>query len=166
MLIQALHSKRKENPKYATVMEILQDWNNLRNGETIYDTPAVAIFDTWWKQIMIDRLETPFGSYRFPDFSPGMSSDHASMFLHVLKGRRGSVKPHFDYLSGRTRNEAILSALDKSLVTLEQQFGWDMSRWRTPVIRTTYSKDGVGTVPGHIFMNRGTYCQVVEIKRG
>jgi acyl-homoserine lactone acylase PvdQ len=72
-----------------------------------------------------------------------------------------------DYLDGETAEQAVTSALIDALDALELQYtSLDPADWLQEIAEIVWSPIGVGTVPNTIWMNRGTYNQIVHLGPG
>jgi hypothetical protein len=72
-----------------------------------------------------------------------------------------------DYLGGQTADEALTATLVSALDSLQTRFGTaDPSDWHQPVANIVWSPLGIGRVPNTIWMNRGTYNQIVHLGKG
>ena len=144
------------------VTELLANWDWLQvdgDGDGYYDSPAVALFNTWWQtmsdQIFLDDL----GGALQPNVVGNLAyrmlvSDPALPLLH-------------DYLGGQTVDQAFTEALIAALDQLTAQYGSsDVADWLQPVAMIHWSPLGAGTVPDTIWMNRGTYNQIAHLGKG
>jgi penicillin amidase len=144
------------------VIAALEDWNcylNDENEDGFYDDPGLTIFNKWYDEIYTvvlgDELIEEVKDYTH------------SLLLHIFQGKNSKLKLRYkNYLDGFSRNIAIITALENTLVLLENQYGTDnISQWLTPVEIKHFSEIGALTSPEMPSMNRGTYNQIAEMPR-
>jgi penicillin amidase len=140
------------------IVDLLAHWDLLQldldqNGQ--YDSPAVAVFNTWWlvfvDRVYADDLGGAFDlvltgnlTYRMLDPDPALPLRH-------------------DYLGGETAGEALTASLIDTLNALTANYGSpDPANWLQPIAEIVWQPLGVGTVPNTIWMNRGTYNQITH----
>jgi penicillin amidase len=144
------------------VVDLLGAWDWLQvdvDGNGAYDSPAVAIFNTWWL-VFADRV---------------FADDLGGVFDLVLTGNLAhrlidddpALPLLHDYLSGETVGEALTGALVDAMDMLTLQYASPASAdWLQPIAEIVWQPLGVGTVPNTIWMNRGTYNQIVHLGPG
>lgn len=72
-----------------------------------------------------------------------------------------------DYLGAETVTDALTGALVDALDMLTTQYGSaDPANWLQPAAMIHWSPIGAGSVPDTIWMNRGTYNQIVHLGMG
>ena len=72
-----------------------------------------------------------------------------------------------DYLDGESLSDAVTGALVTALDGLAAEYGSaDPADWLQPIEYIEWSPLGIGTVPDTIWMNRGTYNQIVSLGSG
>jgi acyl-homoserine lactone acylase PvdQ len=70
----------------------------------------------------------------------------------------------YDYLSGATVEEAVTSSLIAALDQLSVEYGSaDPADWLQPISTIGWDPIGAVGVPDTIWMNRGTYNQIVRL---
>lgn len=145
------------------ITRILGSWAGLQvdaNADGFYDGPAGAIWNAWW-QAMSDRV--------FADDTAGLIDRFVIANLnHRLLARTGAALPLIhDYLDGETVEEAVTGALVTAVDQLTATYGSPHpTDWRQPISVIEWEPLGAGTVPDTIWMNRGTYNQLVELGVG
>ena len=141
---------------------LLEDWNWLQtddNGDGMYDSPAVAVFNTWW-QIMTDSV---FKDDLGAAFQPNVVAN----LVHRTAVPNPAIPLLHDYLNGQTADDVLTATLVSALDTLETRFGSpNPADWHQPVAKIVWTPLGVGGVPNTIWMNRGTYNQIVHLGMG
>ena len=144
------------------VTTLLSSWDWLQvdsDGDGKYDSPAVAIFNAWWKTMSDEIFADDLGGALQPNVVGNLAyrmlaSNPALPLLH-------------DYLGGESVDQAFTKALIDALDQLTVQYGSsDMAGWLQPVALIHWSPLGLGTVPDTIWMNRGTYNQIVHLGKG
>jgi len=143
------------------VMGMLASWDLLQldlDQSGSYDSPAVAIFNTWY--------ETLVGQV----FADELGTRYERNWAANLAGRMlipGIVPLFHDYLGGQSVGDAVTGALIDALDSLTGSYGSsDMSTWLHPAAMTKWSPIGAVGVPDTPWMNRGTYNQITHIGRG
>ncbi len=148
--------------RLAGAVAMLAAWDRLQtdeDGNGLYDSPAVAVFNAWW-QVWANRV---------------FADDLGGVFEQVLSGnltyRLLADDPALpllhDYLGGETAEEALTASLIDTLDALTVQYGTaDPAGWLQPIAEIVWAPLGVGTVPNTLWMNRGTYNQIVHLGKG
>jgi penicillin amidase len=144
------------------VVSLLDAWDWLQtddDGDGFYDSPAVAVFNTWW-QILTD------GVFK-DDLGTAFQPNVVANLVHRVVVANPAVPLLHDYLGGQTADEALTATLVSALDSLQTRFGSaDPSDWHQPVANIVWSPLGIGRVPNTIWMNRGTYNQIVHLGKG
>jgi penicillin amidase len=151
------------DPRLPAVVRELRRWNWLQTDadqDGRYDQPSVAIFNTWWPTL-VDQV---FGD-EFPDgFDPNVLGN---LVARLLGAKPGSLPLAHDYLDGRSLNAAVTGALRAALDQLAGRYGPDPVGWLQPVARISWEALPLTPqVPDTIWMNRGTYNQIVRLGPG
>jgi penicillin amidase len=150
------------DPRIPGIVNMLESWNLLQedtNQDGFYDNTAVTIFNTWYPtfiiNVFLDELNGWYDTYLVGNMTYRLLEDDPALpLLH-------------DYLGGVTIQDAITSAMISSLDALTAQYGSpDPSTWLQPIDMTYWWPVGIGTVPDTIYMNRGTYNQIVHTGPG
>jgi penicillin amidase len=144
------------------IVDLLAAWDWLQDdvdGDGFYDSPAVAVFNTWYlafaDRVFVDDLGGTFElvisgnlTFRLLDDDPALP------LLH-------------DYLSGETVEQALTGALIDTLNWLTVQYGSaDPADWLQPIAEIVWEPLGAGSVPNTLWMNRGTYNQITHLGPG
>jgi penicillin G amidase len=143
---------------------LLSNWDWLQlddNGDGVYDSPAVVLFNTWWR-IMTEQI--------FRD-ELGTSLFHENIVANMayrLVVPNPAIPLQRDYLGvGVQVEEAVTASLIAALDRLQARFGSaDPADWRQGVAQIVWTPLGIGRVPNTIWMNRGTYNQLVHLGKG
>jgi penicillin amidase len=144
------------------VTGLLSSWDWLQvdgDMDGYYDSPAVALFNTWWQTMSAQIFADDLGDTLQPNVVGNLAyrmlvSDPALPLQH-------------DYLGGPTVEQAFTNALIDSLDQLTVQYGSpEIADWLQPVAQIYWSPLGAGSVPNTIWMNRGTYNQIVHLGKG
>ena len=144
------------------VVALLEDWNwlqtdNDRDGR--YDSAAVAVFNTWW-QILTDS------AFR-DDLGASFQANVVANLVHRTVVTNPAVPLLHDYLGGQTADAVLTATLVSALDTLAARFGSpDPATWLQPIANIVWTPIGIGRVPNTIWMNRGTYNQIVHLGMG
>jgi acyl-homoserine lactone acylase PvdQ len=157
------HVDASADPRLPAVVRQLRGWNWLQTDadhDGRYDQPSVAIFNTWWPTL-VDQV---FGD-EFPDgFDPNVLGN---LVGRLLDAKPGSLPLAHDYLDGRGLNAAVTGALRAALDRLAGRYGPDPAGWLQPVARISWEALPLTPqVPDTIWMNRGTYNQLVHLGPG
>lgn len=145
------------------VLGILGSWDRLkldlapRDGR--YDSPAVAIFNTWWAEFIQRVFADEFG-----DSLDG--SVAANMAARLLIP--GLVPLNYPgYLGGEPAASAVTGALIAALDGLMAEYGSaDPATWLAEATMQTWRRIGAAPVPDTPHMNRGTYNQITRLEKG
>jgi penicillin amidase len=147
------------DPRLAEVVANLSAWNLMQvdaNDDGFYDDPNGTIFNAWWFALSSGVFDEV--------------ADLTDIFVlgnlvdRLLLGDEASLPLQYDYLGGSTVEAAVTNALIAALDQLAVEFGTaDMSGWRQPISTISWEPIGAVGVPDTIWMNRGTYNQIVHL---
>lgn len=147
------------DPRLPGVVAELSAWNLMQvdaDGDGFYDDPNGAIFNAWWFAL---------SSAVFDEVA-----DLTDIFVlgnlvdRLLRGEEAALPLQYDYLGGVTVEVAVTNALIAALDQLSVDYGSsDPAHWRQPISTITWEPIGAVGVPDTIWMNRGTYNQIVHL---
>ena len=155
------HVNKKADSRLSDILELLSDWDGMQIDlapmDDFYDSPAVAVFNTWWptmtKRIFDDELGPVLQD--LPNVVGNM--------VYRLLDDDPALPLAYDYLNGETAEDALTGALIDALNALEDRYdSKDPSDWLQPIAEIVWEPIGAGEVPDTIWMNRGTYNQIVH----
>lgn len=118
------------------------------NKDGYYDDPAITILNSWLKNLFNDVFAEIGGQ--------GASYE---LLYAIIRGPDASLQPEYDFLHGRDINEVVLNALQKTISDLPNLDSL------TGIKQIKFSPIGAGKVDPIIYMNRGTYNQIVELDK-
>ena len=151
------------DPRLPAALDLLSAWDLLQtdeDGDGLYDGPEVVIFNTWWSALVQSVLAPKLGASAERNVA-------ANLVYRLLRGDAAALPVQADYLEGRTIGEAVTGALVAALDGLTARFGTaETSAWLTPRAEIFWRPGGIGSVPNGVWMNRGTYNQLVHLGRG
>jgi penicillin G amidase len=149
------------DPRLASVVQQLRSWDELQvdaNGDDRYDDPSVAIFNTWWPALT---------SSVFDELPAGEPNVVGNLVSRLIGAVPGSLPLAADYLDGRPVRSAVTAALVTALDELTALYGADQRGWLHPAAHIVWEPLPLTpAVPDTIWMNRGTYNQLVHIGHG
>jgi penicillin amidase len=143
------------------VVSGLRSWDHLQvddDGDGFYDDPYGTIFNAWWFAL---------ANGVFDEVIPVLDRSVAGNLVdHLLKGPEAGLPLQYDYLDGRTIGEAVSESMVAALDGLTGDFGTaDMTAWLQPVSLIEWSPLPLTpAAPNTIWMNRGTYNQIVDLR--
>ncbi|NNC39405.1 MAG: hypothetical protein HKN95_01840, partial [Acidimicrobiia bacterium] len=145
------------------VLGILGAWDRLkvdlapRDGS--YDSPAVAIFNTWWDEF-INRV---FADELGDTLERNVAANMAARLLIP-----GLVPLNYPgYLGADSPGTAVTGALISALDALMAEYGSaDPSTWLAEATMQRWAQIGAAPVPETPHMNRGTYNQITRLEKG
>jgi penicillin amidase len=148
------------DPRLPAAIALLRGWNWLQedaNGDGHYDSPAVAVFNTWWEKLV--------GSVLLPKIGPAADSTVCgNIVFRLLEGNHAAVPVKADYLGSRTIGQALTTSLKDALDALTAGYGSPQpATWLQKTAEIFWVPGGIGSVPNTIWMNRGTYGQLVHL---
>jgi penicillin amidase len=150
------------DPRLPGIVAMLDGWDWLQvdaDGDDAYDDPSVAVFNTWWDEL-IARVFVD-------DLGPNPDGNVVGNLVARLLDNDPAVPLLHDYLGAETVGEAITGAMVDALDALSSEYASaDPDDWLQPVAKISWSPVGAGTVPDTIWMNRGTYNQIVHLGKG
>jgi len=150
------------DPRLRRVVKGLHRWKELqtdRDGDGYYDNPWGTIFNAWWTQLSSSVFDEVDGvTNRFI---------LGNLVHRMLLGDRAGLPLGYDYLGGESVTAAVTAALVGALDQLESDYGSARLReWMQPISTIDWAPipltPGVGST---IWMNRGTYNQIVSLAR-
>ncbi|PCI51842.1 MAG: penicillin amidase [Alphaproteobacteria bacterium] len=193
LMLAALEKHQSGNPLYASVREVLFNWDGsfsettgdgtFNSAGNSYKHPGNAIFRAWLGEMMTsvlsDDLPGKIGGiiarvtgYPTAD-KPTIGSHNISVGLkllfEVLQGRSD-----YDFLNGRSADDIWIMALDRTINNLTAQYGRDISRWHLPVPATRFNHVNFMGIPQSLpatmredmpDMNRGTENNMTVFKK-
>jgi len=149
------------DPRLPGILALLDGWDGLQLDlaptDGRYDSPAVAVFNAWWPTMTSRIFADDLGGTL-----PGLLNVVGNLAYRLLRNDAALPLLH-DYLGGETAEQALTGSLIDALDVLQARYGSaDPADWLQPVARINWSPIGVGAVPDTIWMNRGTYNQIVH----
>jgi penicillin amidase len=151
------------DPRLPGAVALLRGWDWLQaddDGDGRYDSPAVAVFGTWWAKIVASVLSPEMG----PNADPTVCGN---VIFRLLEGDKAALPVQGGYLGQRSIGAALTDALRDALDGLAVQYGSaDVSTWLQKRSEIFWVPGGIGTVPNTLWMNRGTYNQLVHLGEG
>jgi penicillin amidase len=156
------HVDTGADPRLAATTERLRNWDWLQvdaDDDGRYDNPSVAVFNTWWPAL-VERV--------FGDELPGYNGNVlGNLVARLLGAAPGSLPLSHPYLDGESAGAAVTAALVTALDQLAARYGADPNGWLQPVAHIAWEPLPLVTaVPDTIWMNRGTYNQLVHLGPG
>jgi penicillin amidase len=135
------------------------DWMQVdTDSNGTYDGPEGTIFNAWWTDLagsVFDELD-------------GISNRFVigNLVDRMLRGGDAALPLNYDYLDGQSVTDAVTSSLIDALDQLEVSYGTSVvDDWHQPVSTIDWAPlpaaAGVGST---IWMNRGTYNQIVDLR--
>jgi penicillin amidase len=151
------------DPRLPGALALLRRWDSVQvdeDADGFYDSPAVAVFNTWWQKTVDSVLTPKLGSGADPTVS-------ANVLYRLLQGKKAVLPVRADYLGGRTIGGAVTESLADALDALAAQYGTaDMDAWLQKRAEIFWTPGGIGSVHNTLWMNRGTYNQLVHLGHG
>ncbi len=155
------HVDTSADPRLADVVDALAAWDHLQvdlDMDGFYDDPYGAVFNAWWFALAEGVFDEVWGiSNRFII---------GNLIDRMFKGPDAGLPLAYDYLEGATPTEAVTDALVAALDALTVDYGTaDMSAWMQPISFINWAPLPLTPpVSSTIWMNRGTYNQIVHLR--
>ncbi|MBI5070036.1 MAG: penicillin acylase family protein [Deltaproteobacteria bacterium] len=144
-------------------LALLSSWDWLQkddDGDGRYDSPAVAVFNGWWARA-VEALFVPVQGSGLD------ASLYGQLLMRLFQGPDAALPLQADYLAGRSLDEVLTASLVATLDGLAATYGsTDMADWLQPRAEIFWKPGGIGSVPNTLWMNRGTYNQIVHLGHG
>ena len=142
---------------------LLRNWDWLQldqNDDGVYDSPAVVLFNTWWRAMTENIFKDDLGAAFHENIVANMA--------YRLIVPNPAIPLLHDYLGPGGQLDAMMTAsLIGALDRLQLRFGSsDPGTWRQKTAQIVWTPLGIGRVPNTIWMNRGTYNQLVHLGKG
>jgi penicillin amidase len=155
------HVDTGADPRLPGIVALLGGWDGMQIDlapmDGFYDSPAVAVFNTWWPT-MTERI---FGDELGSTQSELLNVVGNLVYRLLVAG--AALPLQHDYLDGETAGEAVTGALVDALDALESTYAsTNPADWLQPIAEIVWEPIGAGSVPNTIWMNRGTYNQIVH----
>lgn len=146
--------------RLASVVSAMESWDRLQvddDSDGFYDRPWGTVFNEWWFQLAEGVFDEVWDvSNRFVV---------GNLIDRMLRGDQAALPLAYDYLEGDTVSEAVTEALIRALDELAAEHGSnDPGDWEQAISVIHWTPQGVGSVPDTIWMNRGTYNQLVDLR--
>jgi hypothetical protein len=169
----------------------IEDWvkggahrsNNDDDAANMDDGPALALFDTWYEQLVhgvfddelgqkgFDLLagdDAPVVNYR-PSGGGGFWFDMSTYIRNLLDGRTRDKRFARDLCNDRktkvreTCASQVRAALKRAKAQLKEAQGADISQWTVPAENIVFQELGAGSVDPIPWQNRGSENHLVEV---
>lgn len=139
--------------------ELVNNWDMYQtdnNGDGLYDDPGLTIFRSWFSQVKAKVL----GELK------GTGADSNDLLYHVLTANQEELQTKYSFLGSIGLNQMALESLQSAVLSLSSSNqGKPATDWLTPIAKINFSPQGVGKVDDILYMNRGTYNQIVEFSK-
>lgn len=174
-----VRSLRGTTPTQTAALDLLRAWDGTAYGpgadtspgeytdESVTDGPAPTLFRRFMQDLRDEVLrDLPPELVEQSDAVASHVWDASpadNLVLRILSPSRSALTPSRDYLGGRTSEQALLAALDRSVAALTEQYGPDPASWRQqherrPIQSLTGVIGPSLTMP---YMDRGSWVHVV-----
>lgn len=163
------------DPCVEAVRAALAAWDFERrddNGDGRYDSPAVAVFDALWSELMAGLFADELGDMLWAvDSDPTWTQ--SILLYYTLQGAcDGVARLNHDYTNGAGFAKVFAAAAERALKKLEKEFKTaDRSKWLKPVQKLVFETGNFVKAPQadpadaiETFMvNRGTENHFIEM---
>ncbi len=159
MLLQAAtRDPGKLTPAARDALVQIASWSRRNEDGNV----GTEIYDTWLQQVREDLFLKPYGTLN--PLGSGLAifnlAMQPSLILHVLQGAHSPVPARYDFLKGRTADDVLITALNKTTEKLTATMGPTMQNWH--FVHALYNID---PLPGFPSYDRGTYIQIIELSK-
>jgi penicillin amidase len=141
---------------------LLRNWDGLQldeNHDGVYDSPAVVLFNTWWRMLTARIFLDDLGS--------AINENVVANLTYRLLVPGAALPLHRNYLGAEPLRTAVTKSLVDALDRLQVRFGSSApGAWRQRTAEIVWTPLGAGRVPNTPWMNRGTYNQIVHLGKG
>jgi penicillin amidase len=153
------HVDPSADPRLSAALLLLRNWDGLQlddNHDGVYDSPAVVLFNTWWR-IMTARI---FGD----DLGSALNENVIANLTYRLVVPDPALPLNRNYLGSESARAAVTASLVEALNRLQARFGSPApAAWRQRTAEIVWTQLGAAPVPNTPWMNRGTYNQIVHL---
>jgi len=155
------------DPRLPAAVALLSHWDGQRadpDHDGRYDSPAVTIWQQWYPAFINSVFAAELGPVATGNNDGTIQTNLA---VRLLEGPAAALPLHYDYLHGRSLSQVVTATFVATLDTLTTRYHTaNTARWLLPDVYTTWGPLGFGSVPHTLWMNRGTYNQLVHLARG
>lgn len=139
--------------------DLVSSWDNTQtdaNGDNLYDNPGLTIFRSWFNLMKSNVLQA----------LQGTGTDSNDVLYHVLTASNDELRTKYDFLGNLDLHKAAVDSLQTAIQNLSTQYaGKDMIQWLTTTDKINFQPLGAGKVDPILYINRGTYNQIVEFDK-
>ncbi|MBT2643633.1 penicillin acylase family protein [Bacillus sp. ISL-41] len=126
------------------------------NGDNLYDDPGLTLYRSWFNQVKTSVFKE----------LQGIGGDTNDLLYHVLKADEKELKTKYSFLGDIDLDQIVLESLAYTIKNpAAAHQGKDMSLWLTPASKINFQQLGGRGVEPILYMNRGTYNQIVEFSK-
>jgi penicillin amidase len=167
-----------ENKALGAVCKILSSWDCQRrddDGDGRYDSPAAAVFDSLWRELMTGLLADELEDMLWTVDSETFWTQSILLYYALKDEMPGaSKKLNYDYTGGAGLKTILIAACERALKTLENEYKTgDTSKWLKPVNKLIFETNNFLSVPQSaaansietLMVNRGTENHFIEMGR-
>ena len=168
----------EENKSVARVAGILKAWNFERRDDGrdgLYDSPAVAVFDALWRELMDSLFADELADMLWTVESETFWTQSILLYYTLQSAVDGITRLGHDYTNGLGLKSVLSGAAERAMAKLEKEYRTaDASKWLKPAQKLVFETANFVKVPQtdassaiETFMvNRGTENHFVELGKG
>lgn len=129
-------------------------WDDNKNG--LYDSPGLTIFRSWF-----DKVKATV----FTELN-GIGGNSNDLLYHVLTADGKELADTYSFLGQLDLNKIVRDSLQYIVENPAKAYeGKPLDQWLTPAANITFQQQGARGVDPILYMNRGTYNQIVEFSK-
>lgn len=159
LLLEKLNSQKQLHADVHRASKLVAAWDMYQwdaNGDNLYDDPGLTLFRGWLNQVKA----TVFKELK------GIGGDTNDLLYHILLADEKELKTKYSFLGNLDLNKIVSESLQYTIKNpADAHQGKDMSKWLAPAAKINFQQLGGRGVEPIIYMNRGTYNQIVEFNK-
>jgi penicillin amidase len=160
LLLSKLNTNRQELPdNVKQAAELVTNWDMYQydqNKDGLYDHPGLTIFRGWFNQVKANILTE----------LKGTGADTNDALFHVLVADQQELQTKYSFLGNIDLTQIVTDSLKSTVQSFNSTNpGKPINQWLTPISKISFSPLGGRSVPDILYMNRGTYNQIVEFSK-
>ena len=126
------------------------------NGDKFYDEAGLTIFRSWFKNVETEVFKE----------LQGIGGDSKDLLYQVLQADEEELSTEYSFLGELDLNKIVQASLEQTVKDLSVEYPEKgLEDWLTKTSKINFQQLGARGVDPILYMNRGTYNQIVEFTK-